>query len=225
MSDDDRAAHLALALVPDLGPKRTRQLLERFGSPRAALGATASQHEAIPGFGGKLAPKVAAALRTIDTARELKLLAEHRVRYCLQGDGDYPARLASVIDAPQLLYLRGALGPADDHAVAIVGSRGCTSYGRRVAETMAAELCAAGYTVVSGLARGIDAAAHSGALQSGGRTIAVLAGGLANIYPPEHRYLAEEIAQTGAVLTETPMSLPPQPGMFPARNVSIMEKP
>src|SRR5207248_6180591 len=120
---------------------------------------------------------------------------------------------------PPLLYFRGEWLEADANAVGIVGSRSCTSYGLKVAALLARGLARAGFTVVSGLARGIDAAAHRGALEGGGRTIAVLAGGLSRVYPPEHAPLADEIAAgRGCLVTETPMPMDPQLGMFPARN-------
>lgn len=216
------AAHLALALVPELGPVRTRAVLARFGGPEAALRATADQLRAVESVGPKLAAKFADAFRRADPAAEWALIQKHGVRLVPCDSPEYPARLATIGDAPALLYLRGELVPADDRAVAFVGSRSCTAYGLRVAERLAAGVAAAGWTVVSGLARGIDAAAHRGALDAGGRTVAVLAGGLRRIYPPEHADLADRVARQGALVTETPMTVDPQPGMFPARNRSMM---
>lgn len=211
--------HLALALVPGLGPKLTAALLERFGSAAAARQATAAQLLAIPHIGEKLAPSLAAALRTVDIEPELRLLERHGVRAVPLGFAGYPVPLAAVPASPPLLYLRGDWIEADGNAVGIVGSRSCTSYGLRIAGQLARGLARAGFTIVSGLARGIDAAAHRGALEAGGRTIAVLAGGLSRIYPPEHAPLADEIANSrGCLITETPMPMDPQPGMFPARN-------
>jgi DNA processing protein len=117
-----------------------------------------------------------------------------------------------------MLYMRGAYEPRDAKAVAIVGSRRSTSSGKRMAERLASELAAAGYSIVSGLARGIDGAAHRGALQASGRTLAVLAGGLSRIYPPEHAELAEQVEAAGALLSEASMDQEPLPNMFPARN-------
>ncbi len=121
-------------------------------------------------------------------------------------------------DPPGVLFVRGTLAPSDAMAVAIVGSRHATHYGLTQAERLAGSLARAGLTVVSGLARGIDAAAHRGALAAGGRTIAVLASGVLNIYPPEHNTLAEEITQHGAVMSESPPRAEPLAGMFPQRN-------
>src|SRR5262249_9798118 len=129
-----------------------------------------------------------------------------------------PRLLAEIPDAPHLLYVRGGLVPADGNAVAVVGSRQCSSYGKRLAEQIAGGLARAGFTVVSGLARGIDGIAHRAALGAGGRTIAVLAGGLSEIYPPEHVELAESVTRAGALLSEAPMGMAPQRGMFHSRN-------
>jgi DNA processing protein len=215
---DPLRAHLALALVPGLGPKLTRAVLERFGSPEAVLRATAADLETVPMIGAKLAEKLAAGFRAADPTREWELVRRHGVTVAIRGDADYPARLETIDDAPPLLYLRGEITAADANAVGIVGSRHCTGYGRRMAERLAAGLARAGVTVISGLARGIDGVAHRAALDAGGRTIAVLANGLSTVYPPEHADLAGQVARAGAVITETPMTVDPQPGMFPARN-------
>ena len=210
--------HLALALIPGLGPKLTAALLETFGSPRAARQATAAQLRSIPHIGGKTAESLATALRKVEVGAEIELIERHGVRPVPLGFPGYPAPLASLTNPPPLLYFKGEWTDADLGAVGIVGSRGCTAYGKRVAEQIARGLVRAGLTVVSGLARGIDGAAHRGALDAGGRTIAVLAGGLSEIYPPEHADLAVEVAGRGALVTETPMTVAPQPMMFPARN-------
>jgi DNA processing protein len=165
-----------------------------------------------------VAGRIAEAMRGVNVAAEWELVRRHGVDVLTVDDPSYPEQLVAYDDSPPLLYLRGNLLPADRQAIGIVGSRQCTSYGRRVAERLAGGLARAGFTVISGLARGIDGAAHRAALEAGGRTIAVLAGGLSRIYPPEHADLAERIVERGAILTETPMLLEPQPGMFPARN-------
>jgi DNA processing protein len=158
--------HLKLALVPGLGPKLTRAVLEHFGTADAVLAASANQLQAVPLIGEKLAAQFVAAFKTVDETAEWELLTKHGVSVSLPGEPAYPDR----------------------------------------------------WCVISGLARGIDGAAHKGALKAGGRTLAVLAGGLSRIYPPEHDALAEQVAAQGALLTETPLTVPPQPGMFPARN-------
>lgn len=216
--DGETRALLALHLVPGLGPRLTKALLERFGSAGRIL--TASTHElcSVPHIGQKTAEQLVAAMRTVSVDAELALIEQHQVRLLPAHAPDYPASLSMIPDPPALLYLRGTLRAEDRNAVAIVGSRQCSNYGRRIAERLAERLARAGFTVISGLARGIDGAAHRGALAAGGRTIAVLAGGLAGIYPPEHTDLSEEIAVSGALLSETAMAMPPRAELFPARN-------
>jgi DNA processing protein len=136
----------------------------------------------------------------------------------LRDQPGYPTLLHDIHDPPPLLYVRGTVEPDDSLAIALVGSRRCTPYGARICESLARSLCRAGLTVVSGLARGIDAAAHRGALRAGGRTLAVVANGLEEIYPPEHRELAGQIAAAGAILSEMPMRQQPIAGLFPQRN-------
>jgi len=210
--------HLALALIPGLGPKLTAALLAAFGSAAAARRATAAQLRTIPHIGEKLAESFAETLRKVDVKPELERLAKYGVRPVPLGDPAYPPPLAAVVNPPPLLYFRGEWTPQDAGCIAIVGSRSCTSYGKKLAEQIARGLVRAGVTVASGLARGIDGAAHRATLDAGGRTLAVLAGGLADIYPPEHADLANEVAGRGALISETPMTVAPQPGMFPARN-------
>jgi DNA processing protein len=215
---DDLRDHLRLALTPDLGPRRTAALLQAFGSPTNIFAATANGLRSVPGIGDKLAGQLAASFRTIDVQREWDAMQAAGVWVVPLGHPDYPQRLATIPDPPPLLYLKGTLTAEDDLAVGVVGSRSCTNYGLKAADAISGGLARAGWTVVSGLARGIDGSAHKGALAAGGRTIAVLAGGLGRIYPPEHTELAEQVAAKGCLITETPMTVAPQPGMFPARN-------
>jgi DNA processing protein len=218
MSPEALRDHLHLALVPGLGPKLTQVLLDHFGSASAALCATQAELERLPSIGAKIAQKIAHGLRHADVQTEYDRVLQQQVQVLVRGTPEYPHRLLGLENGPPLLYLQGTLSPRDLNAVGIVGSRSCTSYGRRMAERIATGLVRAGWTVISGLARGIDGVAHQSALNAGGRTIAVMANGLSSIYPPEHDKLAAEIAQTGALLTETPMTVKPQAGMFPARN-------
>ncbi len=211
--------HLALALVPGLGPKLTAALLTRFGSAANALRASASELRDIPHIGEALAQGLSQAFRNVNTNSELELLQKHSVQPVPFGFPGYPQPLARVPGPPPLLYIRGEWKDDDANAIGIVGSRSCTSYGLKIAGQLARELARAGFTVISGLARGIDAAAHRGALEGGGRTVAAMAGGLSKIYPPEHKDLADEIAaDRGCLISETSMRMDPQPGMFPARN-------
>lgn len=217
LSEDVRAL-MTLQLVPQLGPQRIAALLERYGSAAAVLGMSAGQLAEVPGIGGKLSAAFAAALREVDVEAELRLLEKHSVGVCIRGGAGYPAHLAEIHDPPHVLYVRGTIEERDARAVALVGSRHCSDYGKRMATRLAADLARAGYTVVSGLARGIDGAAHRGALQAGGRTLAVLAGGLSRIYPPEHKDLADEVEKAGALVTESGMRQEPLASLFPARN-------
>jgi DNA processing protein len=193
-------------------------LLERFGSAGAVLRASAAQLRQVPHIGDKLSVNLSQALAHVDVDAELHRMAERSTRLLVLGGPDYPTALSNIADAPHLLYVRGTLEARDANAVGIVGSRHCTAYGRRVAERLASDLARAGFTIISGLARGIDGAAHRGALEAGGRTLAVLAGGLSRIYPPEHKELAEQAQSAGALLSESAMMMEPMAGMFPARN-------
>jgi DNA processing protein len=216
--DAETRALLALHLVSGLGPRLTKALLDRFGSAEKTLTATSHDLRSVRHIGDHTADGLAAAFRTVDIANELELLARHETQLIRINTPEYPECLGTIHDPPALLYVRGSLQPADGQAVAIVGSRHCTNYGLRIAERLAEGLARRGVTVISGLARGIDAAAHRGALAGGGRTIAVLAGGLAKIYPPEHAELADEVSRSGALLSEAPMGMSALRDMFPARN-------
>ncbi|QEH33921.1 hypothetical protein OJF2_24530 [Aquisphaera giovannonii] len=222
MDDEDRKPDLRdlllLTMVPGVGPLTCRALLDHFGSPARILDAPVSQLREVPGVGPKTADRIAAGRRERDADAELELCRRSGVDLIARGSPDYPAILDEIPDPPALLYARGRLEPRDHLAIAIVGSRHCTPYGMRVAERLAASLARTGFTVVSGLARGIDAAAHRGALKAGGRTIAVLGSGLATIYPPEHEDLAGQVAAAGALMTELPMRQGPLAGLFPQRN-------
>jgi len=218
MPANDLRDMLALHLIPGLGPRLTAALLERFGSARAVLLAGPQKLRTIPHIGTKLASELHNAMQQIDVDAELARIEKGRVRLVVLGTAEYPPSLGEIHDPPHLLYVRGTITPDDSKAIGIVGSRQCTSYGKRIAERLAAGLARAGFTIVSGLARGIDGVAHRAALEAGGRTIAVLAGGLSSIYPPEHTELAKDIEKAGAILTEALMEQQPLPGNFPPRN-------
>jgi DNA processing protein len=216
--DGELSDLLTLHLVPGLGPKLTAALLERFGTPAAVLRASIDQLRQVPHVGEKLAALIHHAMSKADVAAEVERMARNQTHVLVLGAPAYPAPLATIAVPPRLLYVRGKLEACDTEAVAIVGSRHCTPYGRRIAARLAADLSHAGFTIISGLARGIDGAAHRGCLQAGGRTIAVLAGGLSKIYPPEHKDLSEEVRAAGALISESAMLMEPMAGMFPARN-------
>jgi DNA processing protein len=217
LSSEDRD-WLALHLVPGIGPKLTAALLRRFGSSSALMKASPAELLEIPHLPAVTAELIKKSLAAQDINGELELIDRYGVQLVRLGSSEYPAALATIAVPPRFLYARGSLGGGVAGAVAIVGSRQCTSYGKRVAERLAGDLARAGFTIVSGLARGVDGCAHRGALEAGGRTVAVLAGGLSKIYPPEHAELAEAVAASGALVTESSMRMEPMAGMFPARN-------
>ncbi|MBI1831567.1 MAG: DNA-protecting protein DprA [Planctomycetes bacterium] len=217
LSDDERDL-LALHLVTGIGPRLTAALLDHFGSASAVLHASIAELLEIPYLGTKIAESLQRALEIPDVDKEAEQIDQHGVHLRVMGRAGYPGNLATIEDAPHLLFCKGTLEPRDELAIAIVGSRACTTYGRRVAERIGADLARAGWTVVSGLARGIDGCAHRGALSAKGRTIAVLAGGLSKIYPPEHADLAAAVAASGALVTESCMLMEPMATLFPARN-------
>jgi len=218
MSDDELIDVLRLHLIPGVGPRTSTVLLERFGSATAALQASGPELLGVEGIGPKLSVAITRARHDDSGAKELARCRELGIGLLLRGTEGYPKELLETPDPPAVLYCRGAYVPRDALAVAIVGTRKCSTYGRQIAERLAGALGRAGVTIVSGLARGIDAAAHSAALRAGGRTIAVCATGLRNVYPPENVDLAAEISRQGCVLTEAPLERTASPGIFPQRN-------
>jgi DNA processing protein len=209
---------LRLSLIAGVGPRTQQSLLARFVTPQAVFEAPEVALLDVEGIGPKLAAAILAARHGRSAEREWERCRELGIDLILRGSADYPRPLAEICDPPGVLYCRGRMEPRDELAVAIVGSRRCTVYGRQQAEKLAGALARAGLTIVSGLARGIDAAAHQGALAAGGRTIAVLGTGLDRIYPPEHVELARSVAAQGALLAETSLDQAPLPGLFPQRN-------
>ena len=212
---NDRDAWFALGLVHGLAPSRAFELAERLGGPEAALTAPVSalRSAGIPDeVAGRL--REAAALAAAEHERVVGCGA-HVVTW---ADASYPPRLRPIADPPLALMVRGTLGADDAPAVAVVGARRADDYGRRVAGELATALAQAGITVVSGLAAGVDGAAHRGALAAGGRTLAVMATGIDQIYPSWHRALAAEIAAQGALMTEFATGTPPLKHHFPRRN-------
>jgi DNA processing protein len=210
--------HVRLSCLPGVGPRLRQLLLEKFGSPAGIFAASPAELTSIPGIGPSLSRTIA-ALAADPAADEVLAVCRRRdVAILLAGSAGYPPLLSRIDDPPGVLFVRGSIEPTDSLAVAIVGARHATSYGRKIAWQLAGSLARAGYTVVSGLARGIDAAAHRGAIDAGGRTIAVLGGGVLEVYPPEHADLADEIVSHGAVIGEAHPLLPPFPGCFPQRN-------
>ncbi len=210
-----------LRAVPGIGDALTCRLALSFGSAGAVLQASSDELTQAGGISPALARAVrtgpgAEDLRAID--RELAALARMAVRVVTYLDPGYPARLRTIHDPPPVLCVSGSLSEADRHAVAIVGTRNATPAGRLVAERLGRGLAASGLTVVSGLARGIDAVAHRSALEAGGRTIAVLGCGIDRTYPPEHQALRKKVEEGGAVLSELPLGAYPHAYHFPKRN-------
>jgi len=214
--------YLRLQRAAEVGPIRLGRLLAYFGNVEAVLEASKMDLLRVEGIGPVTAAAVRQARDDAGVEKEIERAAACGVRILCLEDAEYPATLRRVPDPPICLYVRGALEPADTVAIAVVGSRRCSHYGCEQAERFGALLGQAGFTVVSGLARGIDGHAHRGALRSGGRTLGVLGNGLANVYPPEHFALATEITQHGALLSELPLDTGPEAKNFPPRNRIIV---
>ena len=209
---------LRLKLVPGIGPKTFSDLVNHFGSPSEVLAAAPAELRNVPGVGAKIVSAIAAAPNDASVQQQIKLCNDHGIDILTADSREYPGILDEIYDPPSVLFCAGELTPADDIAVAIVGSRHATQYGKKVTQQLARGLALAGITVVSGLARGIDGVAHRAALEAGGRTIAVLGGGILNVYPAEHADLADQIKEHGAVVSEALPKVAPKSGCFPRRN-------
>ena len=216
-SVDDLLPLLRLNLSHGIGARTYQRLVETFGSAEEALAAPVGRLSRVQGVSEQTAEYVTGGSAD-DAARELERAQAAGVNVISYRQPGYPVNLKSIYNPPLVLYVRGELRPEDGFAVAIVGTRAATPYGKKQAERLAAGLAVAGCCVVSGMARGIDTAAHRGCLQANGRTIAVLGCGLARVYPEENQKLADEIAASGAVVSEFPMQAPPGKGNFPRRN-------
>lgn len=215
--DADLKYWVAFSRVPGVGTQRYKAMLARFGTLANAWGATRTElREA--GLDQRTVRQIADERVNIDPDAELERMQSFGVRALTWNDTSYPARLKEIDDAPPVLCVRGEILPQDELSVAVVGTRRPTPYGRQVAEEMSYQLAGTRVTVVSGLARGVDGIAHRAALQAGGRTLAVLACGLDMVYPPEHKKLAAEIAERGALISEQPIGTQPRGDFFPRRN-------
>lgn len=215
---DQRNAYIVLNMIEGLGPVSVRRLIDVLGSPKAILDADRDELTKARGVGEKMALKIVAQRDGIDAKEEMEKAAEIGARIITPLDEEYPEALKAIHDPPLALYVRGRLLPEDSKAIGIVGSRSTSHYGLSAADRLAYQLGQTGFTVVSGLARGTDTAAHNGALKSGGRTIAVLGGALDCLYPPENEGLADKIARNGAVVSEYPMGRQADRMTFPYRN-------
>lgn len=212
----EQAFLVALSQVTHIGPVRLGRLRDRFGTLELAW--RAEERDLLGVLDERTCRAVLMARSTIDPARELDRIAETGAHVVTVLDDDYPRILREIPGPPPVVYFRGSLPAQDEPTVAMVGTRRSTSYGREATIRIAGDLAAAGVTIVSGLARGIDGFAHQAALEAGGRTIAVMASGVDIIYPPEHRQLANRIVESGALLSDYPPGTKPDAPNFPARN-------
>lgn len=212
-------ACIALNMLPTMGPVRLRKLVEVFKEPQQILTAKRSDLRKVEGIGSEVADQISNWESIVDLAAELKRVADFGATVITQESPSYPKSLREIHAPPIVLYVWGTIEERDQHAIGIIGARRTTHYGTESAKKMAYQLAYAGLTVVSGLARGIDTAAHQGALAAKGRTIAVIGSGLSRLYPPENRALAEKIRDgNGAVVSEFSMEIEPDRQTFPMRN-------
>jgi len=210
-------ALIGLNMIYDIGSIRLNKLLEFFGKPENIFKAPYEKLTQIYGIGETIAQKIA-ALKEEDIAQELILAKKYNLRIMTLDDVDYPQNLKHIYDPPIILYVKGELKEEDKRSIAIVGSRRASFYGLSCAEKFAADLSGKGFTIVSGMARGVDTYAHKGALKVSGRTLAVIGSGFKHIYPSQNQELAEDISKNGAVISEFPIDTLPLPQNFPRRN-------
>jgi DNA processing protein len=214
---DNRAYWIAFNKVLGIGPARLRAILETCGSIEAAWRAPIQQLQAAK-LDRRSIENLLQARRDIDPEQELDRVRKAGVQVLTWDDADYPASLRDIDASPPVLYLHGRLTSQDEWAIAIVGTRRASTYGREVAQKLATQLAQQGITVVSGLALGIDTVAHRAAIDAGGRTLAVLGSGVDQIYPPQNRAVAMAIAEQGAIMSDYPLGTRPEAGNFPPRN-------
>jgi DNA processing protein len=212
------AQYLRLHLADGIGPVYLGRLIQAFKTLDAVLGASETALCAVEGIGTRRARAIRSSRHDPRVEQELERAAERGVRIICWEDEEYPRQLRHCADPPICLYVRGRLQKEDAVAIGVVGSRHCSHYGTEQARRFGALLAGAGFTVVSGLARGIDGCAHEGALAATGRTVAVLGCGVDLVYPPEHAALAERVLASGALLSEEPLGSPPTADSFPRRN-------
>ncbi len=212
------AAWIALSRVKGLGRVTFKKLIAHFDDPAAAFSSTPSELSAIEGVDASVIEGLRGFSEWDEVEKEIRRAEKAGARLIPFSDVNYPPRLRTIADPPPVLYVKGELRAEDDRAVAVVGSRIASEYGRRVAYHLCRDLASLGFTVVSGMARGLDGAAHEAALGAGGRTIAVLGSGVDRPYPPEHEKLYHRIRENGAVISELPMGTRPLAFNFPARN-------
>jgi len=219
--DKTKRSLILLNMLEGVGYIRLKALLSAFGTAEEVLNAKERDLLNVKGIGRNISGQIVNAKNYCDIDRELSLIEKDNVDIISIFDSTYPANLKQIYDPPIILYVKGSLKKEDDLAIAIIGSRRCTNYGIRMAEKLGRDLSLNNITIVSGMAKGIDSAAHRGAIEAKGRTIAVLGNGLSYVYPPENKTLAASIAQNGAVISEFAMDMPPHKKNFPQRNRTI----
>ena len=215
---EEKKCLIALNMVAGLGPVTIKKLLDKFHTAKGILEASTQQLQYACNINKEIAKSILSISEDVRLQRELRLIKDYNAKVFTVEESEYPQNLKHIYDPPVAIYVKGEILPEDNLAVAIVGTRIPSAYGSNAARRLAAEFAREKITVISGLARGIDSAAHQGALEAGGRTIAVLGSGFLNIYPPENKELAKEISHAGAVISEFPMETKPLKGNFPCRN-------
>lgn len=214
---DDKKYWVGFNLIKGIGAVRMQGLAAYFGDMEAAWNSSPADL-AEAGLGAKVIERVLAARETVSLDKVWERIESQGIKILTWGDENYPSRLKEIDQPPPVMYIRGEYLLDDLFAVAIVGTRKVTPYGRQVTEDLASFLAANGMTVISGLARGVDAIAHQTALKAGGRTIGILGSGVDKIYPPEHRGLAEQMIERGAIISDYAVGTPPEASNFPPRN-------
>jgi len=214
---DDKRYWIGFNLIKGIGAVRMQALIQHFGDLEVAWKASAADLVEA-GLGRKVIERVIQAREEVDLVKLWERIESQGIKILTWQDESYPGRLKEIDQPPPVLYIRGEYLPDDLFAVAIVGTRRVTAYGRQITEEISSFLAANGITVISGLARGVDAIAHQSTLKAGGRTIAVLGSGVDKIYPPEHRGLAEQMMERGAIISDYALGTPPDASNFPPRN-------
>lgn len=214
---EDKRYWVGFTLVKGVGAVRLRALLDYFGDARSAWNA-APMELSSAGLGPRLVERVVQTRSSVNLDEFMARVEKDGIKIITWDDADYPTHLKEIDQPPPVLYMRGELAGEDDWAVGVVGTRAVSAYGRQITEELAGVLARNGVTVVSGLARGVDAVAHNAALKAGGRTLAVLGSGVDRIYPPEHRQLAAQVMTSGALISDYPPGTPPDSANFPPRN-------
>lgn len=212
---------LILSMLPDIGRGRFNALIEKFGCADAVLDASEQELLQTDSIGKMAVESILRWKSLVNVDAELRKVEQHGVELVCLNDPIYPVNLKQTTNPPPLLYYKGSLKEIDQAAVAIIGARKMSRYGREVTHDIAGRLAESGVTIVSGLALGGDGEAHKAALEAGGRTLAVLGNGLASVYPSMHKRLAQQVIESGALISECPMDAKPDPGSFPQRNSII----